>query len=365
MGHCSIHRVLMTADTVGGVWSYAIDLTRAFASQNIEVLLATMGAPLRPDQRSEAAALPNLRVAESEYKLEWMDDPWDDVERAGVWLRQLARAFRPDAVHLNGYTHAALTFGAPVLVVAHSCVLSWWRAVHAVPAPRAWSQYETEVRKGLRAASMIVAPSHAMLACLQENYGALPDTRVIANGCRADAFAPAAKEEFIFAAGRIWDEAKNIAALDATAGELAWPVCVAGAARHPNGSVYQAQGAHLLGSLSRERMADLYALAAIYALPAHYEPFGLSVVEAALSGCALVLGDIPSLRENWEGAAVFAAPDDRAALRQMLARLIDNEALRTELAIKARERARRFTIERTASAYADVYSSMCGARAAA
>ncbi len=33
-------------------------------------------------------------------------------------------------------------------------------------------------------------------------------------------------------------------------------------------------------------------------LPARYEPFGLSVLEAALSGCALVLGDIPSLRES-------------------------------------------------------------------
>ena len=31
---------------------------------------------------------------------------------------------------LNAYVHAALPFGRPVLVVAHSCVTSWWRAVH-------------------------------------------------------------------------------------------------------------------------------------------------------------------------------------------------------------------------------------------
>ena len=30
--------------------------------------------------------------------------------------------------------------------------------------------------------------------------------------------------------------------------------------------------------------------ASVYVLPAKYEPFGLSVLEAALSGCALVLG---------------------------------------------------------------------------
>ena len=71
----------------------------------------------------------------------------------------------------------------------------------------------------------------------------------------------------------------------------------------------------LLGKLSESELARHYARAAIYCLPARYEPFGLSVLEAALSGCALVLGDIPSLRENWTGAAEFAPPDDASAFR--------------------------------------------------
>ena len=68
-------------------------------------------------------------------------------------------------------------------------------------------------------------------------------------------------------------------------------------------------------------MADAYAAAAIYALPARYEPFGLSVLEAAQHGCALVLGDIDSLRENWDGAALFVDPDDAGALAASWARL--------------------------------------------
>ena len=35
----------------------------------------------------------------------------------------LERRLRPDVVHLNGYTHGALPWRAPVLVVGHSCVL--------------------------------------------------------------------------------------------------------------------------------------------------------------------------------------------------------------------------------------------------
>ena len=51
-------------------------------------------------------------------------------------------------------------------------------------------------------------------------------------------------------------------------------------------------------TLSGEDIRPWFARAGIYALPAVYEPFGLSVLEAALSGCALVLGDIPSLARN-------------------------------------------------------------------
>ena len=59
----------------------------------------------------------NVRLFESAYRLEWMEDPWDDVERAGDWLLEIA-ARGPDIIHLNGYSHAVLAWNAPVLVVA-------------------------------------------------------------------------------------------------------------------------------------------------------------------------------------------------------------------------------------------------------
>ena len=61
---------------------------------------------------------------------------------------------------------------------------------------------------------------------------------------------------------------------------------------------------------------------AIYASPARYEPFGLGVLEAALSSCALVLGDSPTLREPWSDAALFVPPDDHDALLTALADVV-------------------------------------------
>ena len=100
------------------------------------------------------------------------------------------------------------------------------------------------------------------------------------------------------------------------------------------------------------------ARASIYALPARYEPFGLSILEAGLSECALVLGDIPSLREHWEGAAVFVAPDDREALRSAIDRLIDRPSQRAELGRRARVRGQEFTVTRMTDAYQRLYDGL-------
>lgn len=353
-----VRSILMTADTAGGVWTYSIELARALAAHGIEVLLASMGAPLSGPQREDVLESPNVRVFESGYRLEWMQDPWDDVRRAGDWLLELQAAHRPDVIHLNGYAHGALNWKAPVLITAHSCVLSWWRAVKQEEAPPEWDAYRRAVRAGLDGASAVVAPSAAMLRALAQHYGPLPAAQIIPNSRRPDLFAPARKEPYLFAAGRLWDEAKNIQALDAIADRVAWPVCVAGDCEHPSGRKYVPGRLNFLGKLSLDAMVNHYSRASIFVSPARYEPFGLAILEAALSGCALILGDIPSLRENWEGAAVFVHPEDTEELRRTIDLLIDRPHLRGALSAGAVERARRFDPGMMARTYLDVYTKL-------
>ena len=119
---------------------------------------------------------------------------------------------------------------------------------------------------------------------------------------------------------------------------------------------------HLLGRLYTEELVSWYAHASIYALPARYEPFGLSVLEAALSGCALVLGDIASLREIWWDAAVFVPPDDGNAIAHAINTLIKDSSLRTALAAKARTRALKFTPQRMVAGYLEAYQDLIAQR---
>lgn len=347
-------RVLLTTDTIGGVWTYSVELARALAAHGVETTLATMGAPLNEGQRRLADAL-ELDVRESRYKLEWMDQPWQDVAAAGQWLLALERQIKPDIVHLNGYAHGALRFDAPRLVVAHSCVCTWWRAVHGCEAPAAWNAYREAVAAGLRGADLVLAPTWAMLEALEGCHGQLPRIGVVPNGRDPRRFAPGRKESIVFAAGRVWDEAKNIAALEAVAPNLAWPVHVAGDQRHPVTGKTPRLRTHGLGSLGPEDMADWLGRASIYAHPARYEPFGLGVLEAALAGCALVLGDLPSLREVWDDVALFVEPDDHAGLQAAIARLIDHPTARRDLARRACQRALQLTPQRMALGYVRAY----------
>jgi glycogen synthase len=364
-------KILISTDTVGGVLTYTAELAAALGTGGDEVVVATLGAPLRRAQRE---ALPD-RVHESRFRLEWMEDPWDDVAAAGEWLLQLEEDEQPDVVHLCSYAHGALPFQAPKVLVAHSDVLSWWRAVHGTEAPVEWNRYREEMSAGLVGADAIVAPTAAMLAELERDHALDPErTQVIPNGSapsppnratflelhqispllgrKSDAVRGGGG--FVLGSGRFWDAGKNLAALDAAAEGLAWPVVVAGdlgegpAPRH----------ACATGVLDRAALGALRQQAPIYAAPAIYEPFGLGILEAALDGCALVLGDIPSLRELWEDTAIFVDPRDPRALHEVLACLIEAPQVREDLAARARERAAEYPIERTAAAYRALYETL-------
>jgi glycosyltransferase involved in cell wall biosynthesis len=345
----------MTADTVGGVWDYALELSAALLARGHEVVLATMGAMPDRGQRRAAAAIAGLELRPSAYKVLWMDDPWHDVLAAGHWLMDLAAEVRPGVVHLNDFGHASLPWPAPVVLVAHACMASWWRAVHAAPLPPQWLRYRRCVSDALHAADLVVAPSQALLRGMRRHYGPLPGARVIAHG-RSGARVDRGKGRYVFAAGRADDAGANITALHAVAPTLPWPVCIAGGERAARAA--RAHNVRALGSIGSVHVRRWLGHAPIFALPARCEPAGLAVLEAALAGCALVLGDIDSLREHWDGAAVFVAPDDPAALAAALQRLIGDPARLARLGHAARARARRFTPGAMADAYADAYAEI-------
>ncbi|QRK13454.1 glycosyltransferase family 4 protein [Archangium violaceum] len=347
----------MTTGTSGGVWTYALELSRALGRRGVAVTLATMGAPLTPARWAEALEVPGLSIEQSSWRLEGPEATWEDMEAAGEWLLELEERLAPDVVHLNGYRHGALPWRRPPLVVAHDCPLSWWEAVKGERAVEEDVRYRWEVTRGLRAAGHVVAPTVFMREALERHYGPLGPASVIPHARRHEDFPPArVREPFILATGRLWDEARNLEVLETVAPRLNWPVLVAGELLHPDGGEVRARYVRPLGRLPRRELAGYMGRASLYVMPARYEPFGPAALEAALAGCALVLGDIPSLREVWEDAAVFVPPDDTDMLTRALRRLVSDPVLCSRMSTLARTRALEFSPDRMASAYLGIYA---------
>lgn len=355
--------VLMTADPIGGVWTYVIELCRELAKAQVKVALATMGRRLTSAERDAVSALENVELFESEYKLEWMHDPWKDIEAAGKWLLEIQSRVQPSLVHLNQYCYGVIRWPVPCLMVGHSCVFSWYEAVKGGTPPAEWDRYKQALTIGLRGADLVTAPTRFMLAALKRHYGNFSAADPIYNGRDASRFTRRNKEDFILTAGRLWDEAKNVEILDGIAGRLPWPVLAAGPLQSPEGKRIHLHALKHLGELDSAALADRLARASVFVLPARYEPFGFTALEASLCGCVPVLGDIPSLREIWDGAALFVPPHDDDKILTALLQLIDDAPARADLARRAHERAASFTAQKMAEGYLALYERLLSSQA--
>ena len=194
---------------------------------------------------------------------------------------------------------------------------------------------------------------------VRKTYSATAPGKVIYNGGNSEMFHPAQKRPFICSIGKIGDEAKNIGLLLEAAGRVPFEVRLVGDTILNNGSS-PAIGSNVkcLGRLSAKETARELSAASIYVLPAKYEPFGLSVLEAALSGCALVVGKISSMKEIWNDSAMYVDTSDAGKLANSINFLVENNEARFYYAQKALERAKRFTTSAMAFSYMQVYTTL-------
>jgi len=347
-------RILLTTDLVGGVWDFCLVLARALDAR---VTVLALGE--ETTAHADAAVQAGADIVFAPLKLEWMRDADADVARTGEVVARLAQQIGVDFVHANQF--AAVVPNAPTVLTLHSDVLSWRRwTLGASEAPPEWNSYAALVKQALKTADRVVGVSSFLANQVHDLYGCRREIEVIHNGWPAS-IAPARRERFTLLAGRAWDAAKNIQlAARAAHGWNPGPVFVAGNQRHPESGAAMPIDSPLqpLGHLAIDELQAWLSRASIYLSPARYDPFGLLPLQAALNGAALLLSDIPSYRELWDGVACFFHSDDPDDLRWRWQRLLDNRVQIDALAAGARARAlERYSVERMADAYARVYAS--------
>ncbi|HEX2135699.1 MAG TPA: glycosyltransferase family 4 protein [Microvirga sp.] len=348
----------MTADAVGGVWQYALDLASGLGPHGVETVLAVVGPEPSGEQRRAVEAA-GVEMIVTGLPLDWTAPSARDVEEAGWALARIAIETEPDIVHLSSPALAAgALFPAPVVAVAHSCVATWWSANRSGPMPAEFVWRSQLTRRGYLAADAVTAPTAAFAEATRRIYDLTAAPRVVRNGRRPSQLAAAPSDPFVFTAGRLWDDGKNLAMLDRAAARLSAPVLAAGPLEGPNGARIALANVRALGRLDDRAIAERLSARPVFVSTARYEPFGLAVLEAAQAGCPLVLTDIPTLRELWGGAALFVPVDDDAALAQALTRLLADAQARNNLGRAARERSQAYTAEAMCAGMLGVYRSL-------
>jgi len=348
----------MTTDTAGGVWSYSTALSETLARYGIRVVLAASGTNISRSQRKSIHLLERkgVKVHFKVLKLEWMDDASEDIDRASGWIRQLVKEERPDLIHFNNYGQVRLGWDIPTVLVAHSCVASWWLAVKKEPLPQRYASYFRIVEEAFAMADAVVSPTAAIQQTYQSLYGIRSNQLVIPNGIRKIAHPTLLpQKKSIFSAGRIWDEAKNISLLLAAASEIKSEIYIAGPASERYRPI---KNVTFLGELSRRQVANWMRIATAYVMPVKYEPFGLSFLEAAAYSRPLIGGDIGTLREIWGEDMIYTDPEDKEELAARCNQLISDTSKTKELGIRAYRRSQHFTLEGMADRYHRLYTSL-------
>jgi phosphatidyl-myo-inositol alpha-mannosyltransferase len=116
-----------------------------------------------------------------------------------------------------------------------------------------------------------------------------------------------------------------------------------------------------LGRISDEERATRMRGCTVYCSPSlRGESFGMVLLEAMASGCALVASDLDGHRNvATDGVDALLAPvGDPAALAKVLRSVLDDDALRAELVAGGRRRAEELSMVHLAQRYVEIYEAV-------
>jgi glycogen(starch) synthase len=355
-------RLILTTDTVGGVWTFTKELATELLLRGHEIWLVSFGRPPSFGHQEHVTALQHqypgsFRYTSSEAPLEWMQTNEAAFDGGAKLLLALDESFHPDAYLFGQFCYGALPVKARKVVTAHSDVLSWAVACgETLDENSAWMRtYRELVWRGLSEADAVVSPTAAYLSDLRTHFPGLPDTQqVIPNGRSIAPIFLETRNLQAVTAGRMWDKAKNLRVLFGTT--FAMPIVMAG--EFDDQCVVSSSRLRWIGQQNEAELFRLFRRSAVYLCTSVYEPFGLAPLEAALCGCAVIAMDIPSLREVWGTGALYFHDSDSLAV--LLKHLSESPEALSQAKSMSYKRATFYTTARMADRYQDLLMLVTG-----
>ena len=358
----------------GGLARHVGRLSEELVAQGHEVHVLTRGGAGLP----EAAVRDGVHV----HRVAASPTPWD-LDAFLAWIEELnagllaaGRALGGpfDVVHGHDWLVGrageglARVLGVPLVMTFHATEHGRHEGRVAHHPQDAIHAAEREIA---RRADAVIVCSRFMRAHVTEIFGLAPErVRAIPNGI--DAPAPRrlpAGGRLVLLVGRLVYEKGFQVALDALPAVLAavpgTRFAVAGSGPHEAELRERAAALGLmehgefLGWTGDGALGELYAAAAVCAVPSLYEPFGLVALEAMAAGCPVVAADTGGLREVVpDGTGLRTRPGDPADLARALVELLTDPGRAERLAAAARAHAAAFRWADAARSTAEVYAQV-------
>lgn len=337
-------RILFTADPNGAGWSFTASLARALSRREEDILVMAFGAEPTPGRRMEMEA-DGVRLVTIPISGPTTDPMF--IQAARQALQMMVQEWDPAVVHIDRCSFGDLDLEVPKVL-----------SVAADKTARV-SRGRGPARKGLLGADAVVSPTRTLAEEISRRFEYRRPVSVIQPGLEMGdqpvsfGASPSKRSGVIFY-GRTDEKADGFDLLLEATRQMGGDVQlrIGGEGNRPPLPGWVTD----LGFCGAEERATQFGHAQIAVLPSRDEPFGLLSVEAALSGCALLLSDTPAYRELWHGAAVLVKSEDPAALAEGLRSLMLDTRRREECARLCRARALSgFGADRMVEEHRDVY----------
>lgn len=231
-----------------------------------------------------------------------------------------------DRTHRKGITGSLLRLLPASMTEYLKTTGRWLRGRDKLPAPAyLWKGQEGSIRSILSRTSLLLPNAEQEAAVIRERYDFRKPAPVIPNGIDPDLFKPAAEiprdPNLIVCAARI-EGIKNQLNLIKALQHTRYELVLAGSPAPNQADYYRAcriiagKNVRFAGRLSQPELADLFARAAVHAMPSWFETCGLSSLEAAAMGCRPVISDRGYTRDYFGTDAFYADPGDPASIRE-------------------------------------------------
>jgi alpha-1,3-rhamnosyl/mannosyltransferase len=376
-------RVILNVDAITapltGIGRYALELARGLAHHAAIAELKLYSAYRWVDDPTHALAA-NRAIATIRRNVPFK------AQALELYQQLRSRLFRLHTRRLRGFVlhtpnYVLMPFDGPALTTVHD--LSWLSYPDAHPVERV-RFLDRHLPETLARANLVLTDSEFIAAEIASRF-ALPRAKIRAIPLGVDAaYRPRTAEEMLATLAKYGLEhsayllvvatlepRKNLARLVRayaalpTATKTRHPLVIVGARGWLSQELertiapLEAAGAvRRLGYVAEDELPLIYAGAHAFAFPSLYEGFGLPVLEAMASGVPVLTSNVSSLPEVAGDAALLVDPNDETALREGLARLLDDSAWRTEATARGIARSRYYPWSRCIDATIDAYRAV-------